>query len=82
MYFEIDELHLGQHPLFLPVQPVNRLYSFITVFEASELTLILQGRSEYDSHMDDVLTLSFKLNSGSFNTIGECVYELSGESVQ
>lgn len=59
-----------------------QLYSFIRVFETSELTLILQGRSEHDSHMDDVLTLSFKLNSGSFNTIGECVYELSGESVQ
>lgn len=80
MYFETDDLQLTQHPL-LHVQPVNRLHSFVRGFETFELTLILQGRSEHNSHMNDVLTLLFKLNSGSFNAIAD-VYVSSGESVR
>ena len=57
-------------PVFT-VQPVNGLYSFVRVFETFELTLILQGRSEHNSHMNDVLTLSFKLRSRSLSTIAD-----------
>lgn len=82
VYFEIDDLQIRQDPLFLPVQPVNRLYSFVRVFETFELTLIWQERSEHDSHVNDFLTLSFKLNSGSFSTIAvtylSCVVNQSG----
>lgn len=81
-YFEIDDLQLRQDPLFLPVQPVNRLYSFVRVFETFELILILQGRSEHNSHMNYFLTLSFKVDSESFSTIAvmyvSCVVNQSG----
>lgn len=49
--------------LVLPVQSVNRLYSFVRVSETSEH--LLQG------NMIHVTTLSFHLNSGSLNTIAD-----------